>query len=595
MSALPRRTLARALTLVAMAATAPAAHAVEFQEFRVGGQPAGIARGADGNVWVADAAERGRILRVTPAGEVTAFTNGLTPDARPTGITPGPDGNVWFTLAGRSAIGRITRDGAITEFTAGISQGSEPQDIVAAPDGNLWFTQRNGRIGRITPSGAVTEFSSGMPAGARPQGITVGADGNVWFTDSSASAAIGQITRDGIITVYDAAIPAGSMPYDIAAGADGNLYFTLAGTHQVGRMTPGGDVKLFGGLRPKAMPLGMALAPDGRVWFAQRDGGRTTTIDVKGKVDEMPAHLNKAEAPSEVTPGPGGSVWITETGRGGSVGVYRGVGPADSTVGLPNTTPGLPGAKTIVSGGAHSVPAGDGPVPTTSGGQTAAAVEEAIEEVLGGDAGQVGEDYTLPVQGKDHLAAAVAGDIYVRGPKQRRSPPLRRKLKNIPNKSRVDSTRGVVILVSALPKKKFQMAVFKDGRFDVDQDDDGSGYVDLTLRGKTGCGGNGEPDEILAGPARALASASRAGRPVARASADRKPARRRLWASDKRGRFRTHGRDSVATVRGTEWITEDTCEGTLTTVVKGAVEVADKHTHEKALVKAGESYLARKR
>ena len=554
---------------VVLSAAVPAAHAaVEFQEFDVGGAPAGIARGADGNVWVADSADPGRILRVAPDGRFTAFSNGLTPNARPNGITPGRDGNIWFTETSRAAIGRITPSGTVTEFTAGISPGSEPQDIVAGPDGNLWFTERAGKIGRITPSGDVTEFSAGMPAGARPQGITVGADGNLWFTDSSAAAAIGQITREGVITVFDAAIPAGSAPYDIAAGRDGNLWFTLMATHQVGRLTPGGDVKLYGGLRPKGAPMGMALGPDGRAWFAQRDGGRVAAVDTSGTVEEMPAQLNFAERPTEISPGPGGTVWITQNGRGGGIGVFRGAGPADSTAGLPGTTPGAPGAAPVT----EDSPSAPG------GAQTASAVADTITDVLGLDAGVEGEDYTLPVQGKDFLAAAVTGEIYARPPKGKKSPPLKRRMRNIPRGSRLDTTRGVLVLVSALPKKRYQVALFKDGRFDVEQSENGKGYVDLTLRGKTGCGGNGEPDEILA-----------------RASSQtRKPARRRLWASDKRGRFRTHGRDSVATVRGTEWITEDTCEGTLTTVVKGAVEVRNTHTGRKVVVDAGESYLARK-
>ena len=39
---------------------------------------------------------------------------------------------------------------------------------------------------------------------------------------------------------------------------------------------------------------------------------------------------------------------------------------------------------------------------------------------------------------------------------------------------------------------------------------------------------------------------------------------RRLWGKDRGSRFRTHGRDSVATVRGTRWLTTDRCDGTLT-------------------------------
>ena len=40
------------------------------------------------------------------------------------------------------------------------------------------------------------------------------------------------------------------------------------------------------------------------------------------------------------------------------------------------------------------------------------------------------------------------------------------------------------------------------------------------------------------------------------ASRRRRPGRR-LWAKDDNGRFRTHGRDSVATTRGTLWLTAD--------------------------------------
>ena len=37
---------------------------------------------------------------------------------------------------------------------------------------------------------------------------------------------------------------------------------------------------------------------------------------------------------------------------------------------------------------------------------------------------------------------------------------------------------------------------------------------------------------------------------------------RRLWARDRGGRFRTYGNNSVATARGTAWVTEDRCDGT---------------------------------
>src|SRR5207244_3592170 len=67
---------------------------------------------------------------------------------------------------------------------------------------------------------------------------------------------------------------------------------------------------------------------------------------------------------------------------------------------------------------------------------------------------------------------------------------------------------------------------------------------------------------------------------------------RRLWGSG-HGRFRTHGRYSSAAVRGTIWRTEDRCDGTLTTVVRGRVLVRDVVRHRNVYVRSGHSYLAR--
>jgi len=66
-----------------------------------------------------------------------------------------------------------------------------------------------------------------------------------------------------------------------------------------------------------------------------------------------------------------------------------------------------------------------------------------------------------------------------------------------------------------------------------------------------------------------------------------------LWAKDRHGRFSTRGRNSVAIVRGTRWLTKETCAGTLTRVAEGAVAVRDTRRHKTVLVRAGHSYLAR--
>jgi ferric-dicitrate binding protein FerR (iron transport regulator) len=66
----------------------------------------------------------------------------------------------------------------------------------------------------------------------------------------------------------------------------------------------------------------------------------------------------------------------------------------------------------------------------------------------------------------------------------------------------------------------------------------------------------------------------------------------KLWGNGK-GKFRTTGKYSSATVRGTIWLTQDECDGTLTKVTRGTVSVRDFKRKKTVTVKAGHSYLAR--
>jgi Ca2+-binding RTX toxin-like protein len=75
-----------------------------------------------------------------------------------------------------------------------------------------------------------------------------------------------------------------------------------------------------------------------------------------------------------------------------------------------------------------------------------------------------------------------------------------------------------------------------------------------------------------------------------RALAKRKPVRR-LWGSGK-GHYRTRGRYSSAVVRGTKWLTQDVCDGTLTKVEEGVVQVHDFTRNKDVKVRAGHQYVA---
>jgi hypothetical protein len=125
---------------------------------------------------------------------------------------------------------------------------------------------------------------------------------------------------------------------------------------------------------------------------------------------------------------------------------------------------------------------------------------------------------------------------------------------SVPMRTIVDTTDGRVRLTVARDRRgRTSKGVFYDGRFRLAQ---GAGKRPITHLRLVG--------EFETACASAQASAS--------AAARRK--RRRLWG-DGKGRFRTRGRYSAATVRGTKWLVEDRCDGTLTKVARGEVEVVD--------------------
>jgi hypothetical protein len=67
----------------------------------------------------------------------------------------------------------------------------------------------------------------------------------------------------------------------------------------------------------------------------------------------------------------------------------------------------------------------------------------------------------------------------------------------------------------------------------------------------------------------------------------------KLLKASAHGKFRTRGRYSAATVRGTKWTVADRCDGTLTRVITDSVAVTDFVRHKTIILHGGQSYLAK--
>ncbi len=179
-----------------------------------------------------------------------------------------------------------------------------------------------------------------------------------------------------------------------------------------------------------------------------------------------------------------------------------------------------------------------------------------------------------PVAGRHVNVAPVRGTVTVKKPGGRYVGLTHAA--TVPVGSVVDARRGAVRLVSAADLKgRRQAAVFHGAVFAVRQKRSRRPVTELVLRG----GSFGS----------CTRSARRSSGPLASSSARR--ARRGLWGRG-RGRFRTRGRNGSATVRGTIWLTQDRCDGTLVRVRRGLVAVRDFTRARTVVVKTGRSYLA---
>lgn len=191
------------------------------------------------------------------------------------------------------------------------------------------------------------------------------------------------------------------------------------------------------------------------------------------------------------------------------------------------------------------------------------------------------EELPAPVTGKTVNVSVRKGRIYVRIPPSKKYVRLKGAMQ-IPVGATVDAKKGRVNLVSTTGTgEEKQLAWFYDGIFKVGQTRGAKPVTELKLA---------EPLAKCPKPKRGRKASAAAQKKTKKA---KKPKTRKLWGEGK-GSFRTSGRHSSATVRGTKWVVTDRCDGTLTRVKQGSVLVRDFKRKRNVVVRAGKQYLARR-
>lgn len=486
------------------------------------------------------------------SGKPATGSLGSLPDPG-VGIVFLADGNLWHTTKG--SLGATSLLGE--SFNIALPGEADAGALAAADDGALWFVYDDHTLIRLAAGAAPGVFGD-LPVELHD--IAAGPDGNVWFAAGderkhSGRGVIGRVTPQGDVTLFDEGVT--GEPSAIAAGTDGALWFTEPKARRVGRIDAAGAVTE---IAVEGRPTGLAAGSDRAMWFTD-PGGSIGRVAPDGTVTR---YDDAGHKPGDIALGADGQLWYA---------LDHGIGQVRTDGTITTWALGAADPVAIAGGPDAAMYFTDARAPalgrfdiTTPAGADASADGKGNGNGKGKPKPEPSPEPT-PETSETFVAKPKRGEVRVRRPGEGFTDLDGTDV--VPVGSVVDATQGAVTLRTETADGE-QAGTFRGGRFKVRQRK--SGHTDLYLRGRLDCS-----------------------RADVATTARRKRKRRRVWGKDDGGDFSTHGADSVTTVRGTEWLTMDTCRGTVTRVVSGEVVVRDRATGKRHVVTAGHRYLARHR
>ena len=446
------------------------------------------------------------------------------------------DGSVYVADTGNNRVQRFTSDGAQqNETPAGLF--NSPAAVAVGPDGTVYVTDTgNNRVHHLS---ADLQTSLSAPVGSQgnlsgqfngPTGIGVGPDGSVYVADSG-NQRVERFLPD-LTHVSNLPTGAGSVLQGVAVGTDGVVYVVDSGNERVDRF--GTNDALIDSFGTPGTNNGQFQNPRGvaanaaGVYVADLSQNRVQKFTTAGSFVDS---LDAASSGDSAFNGPWG-VGLSSTGL-----VYVSQNTSSRVAAYTDT--GTGGTGGTGGGGGGSADATGNPETGVSAG-----------------AKPISGSVRIKRPGSTQFETLTAGDT-------------------IPIGSIVDVTNGTVAITTTGANKTIQTSRFFSGVFQLLQDKSKRPVTEARLYG---------------GNFKKACPKARRGSVSATGSAKKKVVRA-LWGSGK-GKFRTKGRYSSAAIRGTEWLTQDRCDGTNVRVKQGVVTVRDLVKRKNVIVRAPKSYFA---
>lgn len=197
-----------------------------------------------------------------------------------------------------------------------VRAGSGSRDVACNADGTVWFCgQRDGTLNLLDPrDGGLKVVALGQ--GAAPHGVVIGPDGAAWVTEGGQNSIARVDPKDHKVQLWKLnGGPSYANLNTLVFDKQGTLWFTGQGG-VIGRFEPKAEkMQVWDAPRGNG-PYGIALTPQGTVWYVSLAGNYLAEIDRASGTPRIVEPPTPQQGARRVWSDSQGRLWISEWNSG---------------------------------------------------------------------------------------------------------------------------------------------------------------------------------------------------------------------------------------------------------------------------------------